>query len=51
MCYYCKKPYFAGRKECINGSKTFIEEHNNNNPKVLVCEKYTNLRSIVDVTN
>ena len=52
MCYVCKKPYFAGRRECGDGPNVNQEDPNNNyNPKDLVCGKDANLSGVAGVTN
>ena len=52
MCYVCKKPYFAGRKECGNDPGM-----DNDNPNVqfkeedCVCGKDANISGIPGITN
>ena len=41
MCYICKKPYFAGRRECrMAPGMDFDEPNRNFDPKELVCGKH-----------
>ena len=41
MCYICKKPYFAGRRECRMGPGMDFDDPNRKfNPKDLVCGKH-----------
>ena len=52
MCYKCKQPYFAGRRECGDGPN----QNNNNpdrpyNPEDCVCGKCSNLSGVAGVTN
>ena len=52
MCYVCKKPYFAGRKEC--GNDPGMENDNPNvhyKPEELICGKDANLSGIPGVKN
>ena len=52
MCYICKKPYFAGRRECGNNPAVNDDDPNKNyDPKDCVCGKDANLSGIAGVTN
>ena len=52
MCYVCKKPYFAGRRECGNDPNMNNEDPNKNyDPKELVCGKDANLSGVAGKTN
>ena len=52
MCYICKKPYFAGRRECGNDPNMNNEDPNKNyDPKDCVCGKDANLSGIQGITN
>ena len=52
MCYICKKPYFAGRRECGNDPNMNNEDPNKDyDPKDCVCGKDANLSGIQGVTN
>ena len=51
MCYVCKKPYFAGRRECGDGPGVNNEDPNYKfDPKDLVCGKDANLSGVAGVT-
>ena len=52
MCYVCKKPYFAGRRECGNDPNMNNDDPNKNyNPKDCVCGKDANLAGVAGKTN
>ena len=52
MCYICKKPYFAGRRECGNDPNMNHEDPNKDyDPKDCICGKDANLSGISGVTN
>ena len=52
MCYVCKKPYFAGRRECGNDPNMNNDDPNKNyNPKDCVCGKDANLSGVAGKTN
>ena len=52
MCYVCKKPYFAGRRECGNAPGMDNDDPNKNyDPKDCICGKDANLSGIAGVTN
>ena len=52
MCYICKKPYFAGRRECGNDPNMNNDDPNKNyNPKDCVCGKDANLSGVAGKTN
>ena len=52
MCYICKKPYFAGRRECGNDPNMNNDDPNKNyNPKDCVCGKDANLSGVAGITN
>ena len=52
MCYICKKPYFAGRRECGNDPNMNNEDPNKDyDPKDCVCGKDANLSGIQGITN
>ena len=51
MCYICKKPYFAGRRECGNDPNMVNEDPNKNyDPKDCICGKDANLSGIAGKT-
>ena len=51
MCYICKKPYFAGRRECGNDPNMNNEDPNKNyDPKDCVCGKDANLSGVAGKT-
>ena len=44
MCYVCKQPYFAGRRECGDGPNVNNDNPNKNyDQKDCVCGKHANL--------
>ena len=52
MCYVCKKPYFAGRRECGNDPNMNNDDPNKNyDPKDCVCGKDANLSGVAGKTN
>lgn len=52
MCYVCKQPYFAGRRECGNDPNLQNDDPNKNyDPKDCVCGKDANLSGIAGVSN
>jgi E3 ubiquitin-protein ligase MYCBP2 len=52
MCYVCKKPYFAGRRECGNDPNMNNDDPNKNyNPKDCVCGKDANLSGVAGKTD
>ena len=52
MCYVCKKPYFAGRRECGNDPNMNNDDPNKNyDPKDCVCGKDANLAGVAGKTN
>jgi len=52
MCYICKKPYFAGRRECGNDPNMNNDDPNKNyDPKDCVCGKDANLSGVAGKTN
>ena len=52
MCYVCKKPYFAGRRECGNDPNMNNDDPNKNyDPKDCVCGKDANLSRVAGKTN
>ena len=52
MCYVCKKPYFAGRRECGNDPNMNNDDPNKEfNPKDCVCGKDANLSGVAGKTN
>jgi len=52
MCYICKKPYFAGRRECGNDPNMNNDDPNKlYNPKDCVCGKDANLSGVAGKTN
>ena len=52
MCYVCKKPYFAGRRECGNDPNMNNDDPNKNfDPKDCVCGKDANLSGVGGKTN
>ncbi len=52
MCYICKKPYFAGRRECGNDPNMNNEDPNKDyDPKDCICGKDANVSGISGVTN
>ena len=51
MCHVCKKPYFAGRRECGDGPAVNNEDPNYKfNPEDLVCGKDANLSGVAGIT-
>ena len=51
MCYICKKPYFAGRRECGNDPNMVNDDPNKNyDPKDCVCGKDANLLNVAGKT-
>jgi hypothetical protein len=53
MCYECKKPYFAGLRECRGGPND-IDNNNPNreyNPKDLICGAHANIAGVAGKTN
>ena len=52
MCYVCKQPYFAGRRECGDGPNVNNDNPNKNyDPKDCVCGKHANLSGVAGVTD
>ena len=52
MCYVCKKPYFAGRRECGDGPGVNNDNPNKiYDPKDLVCGKDANLKNVAGKTS
>ena len=52
LCYVCKKPYFAGRRECGDGPDVNNENPNKiYDPKDLVCGKDANLNNVAGKTS
>ena len=52
MCYVCKKPYFAGRRECGNDPNMNDDDPNKKfDPKDCVCGKDANLSGVAGKTN
>ena len=52
MCYICKKPYFAGRRECGNDPNMNNDDPNKKfDPKDCVCGKDANLSGVAGETN
>ncbi len=52
MCYVCKKPYFAGRRECGNDPNMNNDDPNKKfDPKDCVCGKDANLSGVAGKTN
>ena len=52
MCFVCKKPYFAGRRECGNDPNMNNDDPNKNyNPADCVCGKDANLSGVAGKTN
>ena len=52
MCYICKMPYFAGRRECGDGPNVDNDNPNKNyDPKDCVCGKHANLSGVAGITN
>ena len=52
MCYVCKKPYFAGRRECGNDPNMQNDDPNKKfDPKDCVCGKDANLSGVAGKTN
>ena len=52
LCYVCKKPYFAGRRECGNDPNMNNDDPNKNyDPKDCVCGKDANLSGVAGKTN
>ena len=52
MCYICKKPYFAGRRECGNDPNMDNDDPNKNyDPKDCVCGKDAKLSGVAGVTD
>ena len=52
MCYVCKKPYFAGRRECGNDPNMNNDDPNKNyDPKDCVCGKDANLSGVAGKTD
>ena len=52
MCFVCKKPYFAGRRECGNDPNMNNDDPNKNyNPEDCVCGKDANLSGVAGKTN
>ena len=51
MCYSCKKPYFAGRRECGDGPNVNNDNPNQvYDPKDCVCGKCANLSGVAGIT-
>ena len=52
MCYVCKKPYFAGRRECGNDPNMNNDDPNKKfDPKDCVCGKDANLSGVAGKTD
>lgn len=52
MCYLCKNPYFAGRRECGDGPNVNNEDPNNDfDPKDLVCGRHGEMADVQGITN
>jgi len=52
LCYVCKKPYFAGRRECGDGPDVNNDNPNKvYDPKDLVCGKDANLKNVAGKTS
>ena len=52
MCFVCKKPYFAGRRECGNDPNMNNDDPNKNyKPEDCVCGKDANLSGVAGITN
>ena len=52
LCYVCKKPYFAGRRECGDGPDVNNDNPNKvYDPKDLVCGKDANLQNVAGKTS
>ena len=52
LCYICKKPYFAGRRECGNDPNMNDDDPNKNyDPKDCICGKDANLSGIAGKTD
>ena len=52
MCYKCKKPYFAGRRECGDGPEVNNDNPNKiYDPKDLICGKDANLKNVAGKTS
>ena len=52
MCYICKKPYFAGRRECGDGPNVNNDNPNKvYDPKDCVCGKDANLSGVAGITD
>ena len=52
LCYVCKKPYFAGRRECGNDPNMNNDDPNKNyDPKDCVCGKDANLSGVAGKTD
>lgn len=52
MCYKCKQPYFAGRRECGDGPN--VDNNNPNrqyDPKDCICGKCSNLSGVAGITD
>lgn len=51
MCYQCKKPYFAGLREC--GDNPLVDNNNPNreyDPKDLICGAHANLAGVAGIS-
>ena len=52
MCYVCKKPYFAGRRECCNEPNGYIDDSNPNYKiEYCICGKDSNLTYVEGKNN
>ena len=51
MCYICKKPYFAGRKECGKDPNRYIDDSNSNNKLQCICGKDSYLTNVAGKNN